>query len=139
MLGPGQKRKTGRMLGAWGFPAHPAFASQHSLPWRASLCSLLLRSSLPVACSPTHNPAVGPWVHLAGEEQSVAPQVVLHGPLQGFLKTKARHSQHGPIHLPTNNKCRWLGTAALELYKLGSQLGASSVRGTKEERVPISL
>ena len=54
----------------------------------------LLHWALPeqVPDSPTHDPAVGPWVHLAGEEQSMAPQMVLHGPLQGFLRTQTSPS-----------------------------------------------
>lgn len=70
-----------------------------------------LHWSLPaqVPNSPTHDPAVGPRVHLAGEEQSVAPQVVLHGPLQGFLKTQT--SPSGPPCSPssnTTNNCAWV-------------------------------
>lgn len=73
------------LLSASGTSPHP-----HPHLWQG--VSLLRWSPLQVLNSPIHNPAVGPCVHLAGQEQSVAPQMVLHGPLQGFLTTEASHS-----------------------------------------------
>lgn len=35
---------------------------------------------------PSKHPAVGPRVHLAGEEEGMAPQVVSHGPDQSILQ-----------------------------------------------------
>lgn len=75
------------------FSAHPACLPAVTLPPALGGEASPLRGSPPPAPdSPTHNPAVGPRVHLAGQEQSMAPQVVLHGPRQGFLKTKASRS-----------------------------------------------
>lgn len=93
------------MLRVWSFSVHLAFLPTVTPPPTfGGEASLLHGSPLLVPNSPTHNPAVGPWVHLAGQEQSMTPQVVLHGPLQGFLKTKASRSILPPrLPLTTTN------------------------------------
>lgn len=86
MLHPAQKREPDKGLGCGRLNA--SCISPTVTPTFGGDACPRHQSPLQVPGSPTHDPAVRPGVHLAGEEQSVAPQVVLHGPLQGFLKTK---------------------------------------------------
>ena len=106
-------RPTSNWKDAWRdgpFSASCISPHPHLHLWRGA--ALLRWSSWHVPNSPTHDPAVGPWVHLAGEEQSVTPQMVLHGPLQGLLKTQTSPSV--PPCSPaskSNSKQLCLGTA----------------------------